>query len=135
MAMFNDLDPLLHSQLRLAIVSLLVSEEKTTFSQIKEVTKATSGNISVQIQKLEQAGYITVRKSFKDNYPNTELQLTPKGLQAFEEYVMALKGYLNLQRNEKTLRLLLTIKRLIARDYPIWINLSFFVLAIVSELL
>ena len=94
--MFNDLDPLLHSQLRLAIVSLLVSEEKTTFSQIKEVTKATSGNISVQIQKLEQAGYITVRKSFKDNYPNTELQLTPKGLQAFEGYVMALKGYLNL---------------------------------------
>lgn len=96
MAMFNDLDPLLHSQLRLAIVSLLVSEEKTTFSQIKEVTKATSGNISVQIQKLEQAGYITVQKSFKDNYPNTELQLTPKGLQVFEEYVMALKGYLNL---------------------------------------
>ncbi len=96
MAMFNDLDPLLHSQLRLAIVSLLVSEEKTTFSQIKEVTKATSGNISVQIQKLEQAGYITVQKSFKDNYPNTEMQLTPKGLQAFEEYVMALKGYLNL---------------------------------------
>jgi transcriptional regulator, marR/emrR family len=45
---------------------------------------------------LEQAGYITVQKSFKDNYPNTELQLTPKGLQAFEEYVMALKGYLNL---------------------------------------
>ena len=87
MAMFNDLDPLLHSQLRLAIVSLLVSEEKTTFSQIKEVTKATSGNISVQIQKLEQAGYITVQKSFKDNYPNTELHLTPKGLQAFEEYV------------------------------------------------
>ena len=96
MAMFNDLDPLLHSQLRLAIVSLLVSEEKTTFSQIKEVTKATSGNISVQIQKLEQAGYITVQKSFKDNYPNTELHLTPKGLQAFEEYVMALNGYLNL---------------------------------------
>ena len=94
--MFNDLDPLLHSQLRLAIVSLLVSEEKTTFSQIKEVTKATSGNISVQIQKLEQAGYITVQKSFKDNYPNTELHLTPKGLQAFEEYVMALIGYLNL---------------------------------------
>ena len=96
MAMFNDLDPLLHSQLRLAIVSLLVSEEKTTFSQIKEVTKATLGNISVQIQKLEQAGYITVQKSFKDNYPNTELHLTPKGLQAFEKYVMALKGYLNL---------------------------------------
>ena len=80
--MFNDLDPLLHSQLRLAIVSLLVSEEKTTFSQIKEVTKATSGNISVQIQKLEQAGYITVQKSFKDNYPNTELQHAPTAVTA-----------------------------------------------------
>lgn len=93
--MFKDLDPLLHSQLRLAIMSLLVSEEKADFSRIKEVTKATSGNISVQIQKLETAGYISVTKSFKDNYPNTELTLTPKGLQAFEDYVQALKGYLN----------------------------------------
>lgn len=93
--MFKDLDPLLHSQLRLAIMSLLVSEEKADFTRIKKVTKATSGNISVQIQKLETAGYISVTKSFKDNYPNTELTLTPKGLQAFEDYVQALKGYLN----------------------------------------
>lgn len=67
--MFKDLDPLLHSQLRLAIVSLLVSEEKADFARIKEVTQATSGNISVQIGKLEKAGYISVTKSFKDNYP------------------------------------------------------------------
>lgn len=60
--MFNDLDPILHSQLRLAIISLLVSEEKADFARIKEITKATSGNISVQIQKLEQADYITVKK-------------------------------------------------------------------------
>ena len=66
--MFADLDPILHSQLRLAIVSLLVSEEKADFSRIKEITKATSGNISVQIQKLETAGYITVKKSFKDSF-------------------------------------------------------------------
>ena len=81
--MFADLDPILHSQLRLAIVSLLVSEEKADFARIKEITKATSGNISVQIQKLETAGYITVKKSFKDNYPNTEVQLTKEGLLAF----------------------------------------------------
>ncbi|GIJ93286.1 winged helix-turn-helix domain-containing protein [Capnocytophaga stomatis] len=92
--MFKDLDPLLHSQLRLAIMSLLVSEEKADFNRVKEVTQATSGNISVQIGKLEKAGYITVTKSFKDNYPNTELTLTTKGLQAFESYVEALKGYL-----------------------------------------
>ena len=91
--MFKNLNPLLHSQLRLAIMSLLVSEEKADFNRIKEVTQASSGNISVQIGKLEKAGYITVNKSFKDNYPNTELALTSQGLKAFEEYVEALKGY------------------------------------------
>ena len=94
--MFSELDPILHSQLRLAIVSLLISEEKADFVRIKEVTKATSGNISVQIQKLEAAGYVTVTKSIKDNYPNTELQLTHKGLLAFDNYVEALKSYLKL---------------------------------------
>lgn len=93
--MFADLDSILHSQLRLAIVSLLVSEEKADFARIKEITKATSGNISVQIQKLETAGYITVKKSFKDNYPNTEVQLTKEGLLAFERYVEALKSYIS----------------------------------------
>ncbi|EIW91622.1 transcriptional regulator, ArsR family [Capnocytophaga sp. oral taxon 412 str. F0487] len=93
--MFADLDPILHSQLRLAIVSLLVSEEKADFAHIKEITKATSGNISVQIQKLETAGYITVKKSFKDNYPNTKVQLTKEGLLAFERYVEALKSYIS----------------------------------------
>ena len=93
--MFADLDPILHSQLRLAIVSLLVSEEKADFARIKEITKATSGNISVQIQKLETAGYITVKKSFKDNYPNTEVQLTKEGLLSFERYVEALKSYIS----------------------------------------
>ena len=92
--MFSDLDPILHSQLRLAIVSLLIAEEKADFARIKQATKATSGNISVQIQKLETAGYISVTKSFKDNYPNTEITLTHKGLLAFESYVEALKSYL-----------------------------------------
>lgn len=92
--MFKELDPLLHSQLRLAIMSLLVSEEKADFSRIKEVTNATSGNISVQIQKLEKAKYLSVKKSFKNNYPNTEIELTNKGLEAFENYVNALKDYI-----------------------------------------
>lgn len=93
--MFKDLNPILHSQLRLAIMSLLVSEEKANFNQIKELTKASSGNISVQIQKLQQAGYVIVKKSFKNNYPNTEVILTAKGLRAFEEYVNTLKNYIN----------------------------------------
>ena len=97
--MFSDLDPFLHSQLRLAIVSLLIAEEKADFARIKQATKATSGNISVQIQKLETAGYISVTKSFKDNYPNTEITLTHKGLLAFESYVEALKSYLVIDTN------------------------------------
>ncbi len=92
--MFKKLNPILHSQLRLAIMSLLVSEEKADFNRIKETTKATSGNISVQIQKLEKAKYIKVTKTFKNNYPNTELELTPTGLEAFEEYIETLKEYL-----------------------------------------
>lgn len=92
--MFKTLNPLLHSQLRLAIMSLLVSEEKADFNRIKEVTGATSGNISVQIGKLEKAEYLTVTKTFKNNYPNTEAQLTKKGLTAFEDYVEALKAYI-----------------------------------------
>ncbi len=95
--MFKSLDPLLHSQLRLAIMSLLVSEEKTDFNNIKTVTKATSGNISVQIQKLEKAGYLKVKKSFNNNYPKTELILTQKGLKAFEQYVNALKNYIDIK--------------------------------------
>ena len=87
-----------HSQLRLAIVSLLIAEEKADFARIKEITKATSGNISVQIQKLEAVGYISVTKSFKDNYPNTEISLTHKGLLAFESYVEALKSYIVVNR-------------------------------------
>ena len=92
--MYKDLDPLLHSQLRLAIVSLLMVHEEVDFNQIKETTKATSGNISVQIKKLQDAGYIDVIKSFKNNYQNTSLKMTNKGIKAFESYVQNLKQYI-----------------------------------------
>lgn len=93
--MFKELDPLLHSQLRLAIVSLLIASREADFNQVKEATKATSGNISVQIKKLQDAGYIEVVKSFKNNYQNTSLKITDKGLKAFENYVESLKQYIN----------------------------------------
>ena len=95
MKQFNDLDPILHTQLRLAIVSLLVSVEEAEFSYIKDVTKATSGNISVQLNKLKEAGYIDITKTFKGNYPQTNCKITKKGINAFEEYVKNLKQYLN----------------------------------------
>jgi DNA-binding MarR family transcriptional regulator len=93
--MYKDLDPLLHSQLRLAIVSMLVGSEKVEFTHIKDETGAAAGNISIQIKKLQDAGYIEVEKSFKNNYPNTMISITKKGIEAFESYVNNLKRYIN----------------------------------------
>ncbi len=93
--MYKDLNPILHSQLRLAIVSLLIAHGDVDFNYIKENTHATSGNISVQIKKLQQAGYVEVIKSFKNNYQHTKLRITDKGLEAFEEYVESLRKYID----------------------------------------
>ena len=92
--MFKDLDPILHSQLRLAVMSLLISVKEAEFTFLKEKTNATAGNLSVQIQKLKEAGYIDVVKQFKDNYPQTICKITTTGIDAFEEYVKNLQVYL-----------------------------------------
>lgn len=92
--MFKELDPLLHSQLRLAIMSLLMAVEEAEFKYLREQTNASAGNLSVQIDKLRQAEYITVTKSFRDNYPLTICKKTKKGTKAFEVYVENLKSYL-----------------------------------------
>jgi DNA-binding MarR family transcriptional regulator len=91
---FKELDPILHSQLRLAVMSLLISVKEAEFTYLKDKTGATAGNLSVQIQKLKDAGYIDVTKQFKDNYPQTICKITPAGVNAFEEYVKALQQYL-----------------------------------------
>jgi DNA-binding MarR family transcriptional regulator len=93
--MFKDLDPLLHSQLRLAIMSLLISLESAEFTFIKETTNCTAGNLSVQLDKLSEAGYLLIDKSFKGKKPVTTCRVTKKGIKAFEEYVIALKQYIN----------------------------------------
>ena len=92
--MFKELNPILHSQLRLAIMSLLISVKEAEFTFLKDKTGATAGNISVQIQKLKDAGYIDVSKQFKDNYPQTLCKITLTGITAFEEYVKNLQQYL-----------------------------------------
>ncbi|MDN5205402.1 transcriptional regulator [Fulvivirgaceae bacterium BMA10] len=92
---FKDLDPLLHSQLRLAVVSLLLSVESAEFVFIKEKTGATAGNLSVQLDKLNTAGYIIIEKSFKGKKPLTTCKITKKGIDAFEQYVINLKQYIN----------------------------------------
>ena len=93
--MFKELDPILHSQLRLAVVSLLIGLKEAELTYIKEKTNATAGNLSVQINKLKEAGYIEVIKQFKDNYPQTICRITPAGIAAFELYVKNLQTYLS----------------------------------------
>ena len=92
--MFKELNPLLHSELRLGVMSILLSVEEADFVYLKQETKATAGNLSVQIDKLSKAGYIEVIKTFKGKMPCTLCRITPKGMEAFEEYVEALKTYI-----------------------------------------
>lgn len=93
--MFKELDPVMHSQLRLSIVSLLIGLKSASFAFLQEKTGATKGNISVQLRKLEEAGYIKIDKSFRDNYPRTTCKITDKGIEAFRKYVDALRDYIN----------------------------------------
>lgn len=93
--MFEHLDPLLHSELRLAVMSILVSADEADFQYLKQQTGATAGNLSVQIDKLQQAGYISVEKGYEGKRPRTTCRITPQGLQAFEQYVNALKTYIS----------------------------------------
>jgi hypothetical protein len=96
--MFNDLNPILHSQLRLAVISILISVKEAEFIYLREKTNATAGNLSVQINKLKEAGYIDVAKQFKDNYPQTICKITTQGVLAFEQYVKDLQSYLDIKK-------------------------------------
>ena len=77
-------------------MSLLLSVKEAEFTFIKEETHSTAGNLSVQITKLKDAGYIEVTKQFKDNYPLTICKITSIGLEAFENYVKALQSYMSI---------------------------------------
>jgi DNA-binding transcriptional ArsR family regulator len=97
---FKELDPILHSQLRLAVMSLLLGLKEAEFTFLKEKTNATAGNLSVQINKLKEAGYIDVIKQFRDNYPQTICKITSTGIRAFEQYVRDLSSYLSPDANK-----------------------------------
>lgn len=94
--MLKELNPIIHSQLRLAIMTILLSVDEVDFNYLKEQTQATSGNISVQLEKLSSAGYIQVNKEFIGKKPRTSCRMTEEGKQAFEEYIETLKTYLKL---------------------------------------
>ena len=91
--MFTELDSLLHSQVRLAIMSVLLGVKTAEFSYLLEATKTTKGNLSFQLNKLNEAGYIDIKKSVRGNYPLTICSITEKGMAAYETYVDAISEY------------------------------------------
>lgn len=95
--MFEALDPILHTPLRLAVMSVLLTQREAEFNDLKERTQATAGNLSAQLSKLQEAGYIIVTKEFRGSYPLTRCTITPQGVAAFEKYVAALQSYLRPQ--------------------------------------
>ena len=98
---YKDLNPILHSPARLAIMSYLVAEGDTDFKTLQSQLGFTPGNLSVQIRKLEEAGYIKIIKTFKGNYQHTIITLQKKGLDAFEQYVNTLQQYISVKPSKK----------------------------------
>ncbi len=97
--MLKALDPLLHnSQLRLGIVSILVAVKDADFAYLCEQTKSSEGNLSIQLKKLKDAGYIEITKGYKGNFPCTTCQITALGAKKFKAYVDALKGYIDFEK-------------------------------------
>jgi DNA-binding transcriptional ArsR family regulator len=94
--MYNALDPVLNTPVRLAIVSTLIKVKQADFNHLLEITKTTQGNLSHQLKKLKEAKYIEIEKTFKGNYPQTICKLTINGRKAFENYVDNIKKYLHL---------------------------------------
>ncbi len=97
--MFSELDPILHSQVRLAVMSLLISVKHAEFSFLLENTRTTKGNLSFQLSKLQEAGYIHIEKSFRGNYPLTTCRISEKGINAYKTYVDAIDHYFKAFKN------------------------------------
>ena len=93
---YTELDPVLNTPVRLAVVSVLIKVKQADFNSLMEVTKTTQGNLSHQLKKLQEAEYIEIEKTFKGSYPQTICKLTTKGREAFEQYVISIKKYLHL---------------------------------------
>jgi len=96
-----QLDPVIHSRVRLAVLSILVSVRDASFTYLKETIGTTDGNLSVSLSKLEEAGYIALKKSFKGKKPLTTCTATDKGKKAFSKYLKALEGILYFKGEEE----------------------------------
>jgi DNA-binding transcriptional ArsR family regulator len=99
--MFKDLDPILHSQVRLAVMSILIGVKSAEFSFLLENIQTTKGNLSFQLTKLKEAEYIEIKKSFKGNYPLTTCEIKKKGIIAYETYVKSIEDYFKEFKNNK----------------------------------
>ncbi|MGB7296182.1 MAG: transcriptional regulator [Candidatus Aminicenantales bacterium] len=91
---FEPLNPAIHSQVRLAVMSILISVKQADFIFLKKATETTDGNLSTHLSKLEEVGYISIKKSFRAKKPLTTCSLSEKGRTAFARYLKALEGYL-----------------------------------------
>ena len=87
MAAAEGLDPLIHSRVRLGILSALAITERMSFNDLRDLLKTTDGNLSVHARKLEKAGYVACDKSFLDRLPHTEYRLTAAGRRVLERYL------------------------------------------------
>jgi len=94
-AMFKDLDPVLHAQVRLAIMSLLIGVKTAEFGFLLDTISTSKGNLSFQLTKLKEAGYITIIKSFRGNYPLTTCEITERGIAQYENYINTISEYFN----------------------------------------
>jgi DNA-binding HxlR family transcriptional regulator len=95
---FEPLDPVIHSQVRLAVLSILIAARHADFNYLKQETGTTDGNLSAHLTRLEEAGYIQVKKAFQGKKPRTTCSLTEKGKSAFAKYLKALEGYIALEK-------------------------------------
>jgi len=95
---FSQLDLVIHSQIRLAVLSILMSVKSADFNYLKKTVGTTDGNLSIHLSKLEESGYISVKKSFKGKKPLTTCSLTEKGKDAFMKYLRALEDYLHFEK-------------------------------------
>ena len=99
MRKFEALDLIVHAPVRLAILTILISVKSADFTYLKEATETTDGNLGTHLQKLEDAGYVKIQKSFIGKKPKTTLSITKSGRKAYESYVDGIAGYFKHTRD------------------------------------
>lgn len=94
----NELDKIIHERMRLGIISALAANQSLSFTDLKNLLNTTDGNISVHARKLEEAGYLTCEKSFRERIPLTEYKITNEGKQAFQRYLNHMEALINAMK-------------------------------------